>query len=258
MVTYLVILALDPLASWLRAFPTANLLITCLSPSAWAKNTSTASAASSALLAAPRPLCVGANLGFLLTNFGARFAALPQSNIVVPETIDTIQALTASLYHLVHQHSKNVKAETKRRVIQQTPQASLYGVGDLGCRYAQPKGRVHDQEGRQHGDYPEEHRRQQCWLAQPVVTNEGDKCAGERDANHVVRSPANSTLSAFLASRFDARMFEDPCRHIANPAPNQTEVGRRNGKGVFEQERPQVKGEGGAEPNEDYANEEVK
>ena len=49
-------------------------------------------------------------------------------------------------------------------------------------------------------------------------------------------------------------MFEDSFRHVKNPAPYQTEIGRINLEGTFEKQRPKIKGEGCAKSNDDSAN----
>ncbi len=107
----------------------------------------------------------------------------------------------------------------------------------------------------QHRDNPEEESRKQAWLVKPLLTDECNKSDGEGTANHVVRTPANPTLTAFLRRGSDIGMPKDPFWHGSDPASDQTDVRWRNVEGTFEKDRPKVKGEGCTEPNQDGTNE---
>jgi hypothetical protein len=50
-------------------------------------------------------------------------------------------------------------------------------------------------------------------------------------------------------------MLKDSFWHVSKPAPDKTDVGWSNLKGMFEKQRPKIKSESGAKSNEDCANE---
>ncbi len=91
-------------------------------------------------------------------------------------------------------------------------------------------------------------------MLQPVAAYERSENDGEGHANHIVGNPSNCAFRALLWSS-NIGMRKGSLWHVSEPAPDQTDVGWRDRKGMFEEHPPKIKGEGSAKSNEDYANE---
>jgi hypothetical protein len=63
--------------------------------------------------------------------------------------------------------------------------------------------------------------------------------------------PSYRAFCAFLWRRGNIWMFEDSFRHMSKPAPDHTDIGWSHPKGILEEQRPKIKSESCAKPNDD-------
>ncbi len=178
---------------------------------------------------------------------------MPRLPPVLPRRATLHQALLLGKEHPAQRQGPEVEARSEHGVGRQAFQARPVGTGRLRGGDAEAERWLHHQIGHQRRHDAEGQRGQQRRALEPALGRQHDEQQSETGSDEIVDGPACRALVRLLLGRGDAAMNDGAARHVEHPASEQAVAQRGDVEAPLQEQRPEVDHEGGAESDENRA-----